>query len=110
MPQGINENARAANEIREVLTSLAKIAHALGPIRNAYGKGHGRGRDFIGLEPRHARLAVGAASTFVDSYLIATFPYLKTQSVECHNDCLSSITDRRLWQERIHPAGFSNKG
>ena len=69
MPQGIKENARAANEIREVLTSLGKIAHALGPIRNAYGKGHGRGRDFKGLEPRHARLAVGAASTFVDFVL-----------------------------------------
>jgi len=69
MPQGINENARAANEIREVLTSLGKIAYALGPIRNAYGKGHGRGRDFKGLEPRHGRLAVGAASTFVDFVL-----------------------------------------
>ena len=69
MPQDINENARAASEIRQVLTSLGQIAHALGPIRNAYGKGHGRGRDFRGLEPRHARLAVGAASTFVDFVL-----------------------------------------
>lgn len=69
MPQGISEDARAANEIREVLTSLGKIAYALGPIRNAYGMGHGRGRDFKGLEPRHARLAVGVASTFVDFVL-----------------------------------------
>lgn len=69
MPQGIDENARAANEIRDVLTSLGKIAHSLGPIRNAYGKGHGRGRNFKGLEPRHARLAIGAASTFVDFVL-----------------------------------------
>ncbi len=69
MPQGIDENAKAANEIREVLTSLGKIAHSLGIIRNAYGKGHGRGRDFRSLEPRHARLAVGAASTFVDFVL-----------------------------------------
>ena len=69
MPDGIDENAKAANEIRTVLTSLGKIAHALGPIRNAYGKGHGRGRDFKGLEPRHARLAIGAASIFVDFVL-----------------------------------------
>ena len=69
MPVGIEENAKAATEIREVLTSLGKIAHALGPIRNAYGKGHGRGRRFKGLEPRHARLAIGAASTFVDFVL-----------------------------------------
>ncbi|MYF30483.1 MAG: abortive infection family protein [Gammaproteobacteria bacterium] len=69
MPQGIRETAKASNEIRDVLTSLGKIAHALGPIRNAYGKGHGRGRNFKGLEPRHARLAIGAASTFVDFVL-----------------------------------------
>lgn len=69
MPEGIDESARAANEIRDVLTSLGRIAHSLGPIRNAYGKGHGRGRDFRGLEPRHARLAIGAASTFVDFIL-----------------------------------------
>ena len=69
MPDGINENARAANEIRDVLTSLGKIAHSLGPIRNAYGKGHGRGRNFKGLEPRHARLAIGAASIFADFIL-----------------------------------------
>ena len=69
MPEGIDENAKASREIRDVLTSLGKIAHALGPIRNAYGKGHGRGRNFKGLEPRHARLAIGAASTFVDFVL-----------------------------------------
>lgn len=69
MPDEIGEDAKAANEIRDILTSLGKIAHSLGPIRNAYGKGHGRGRDFKGLEPRHARLAIGAASTFVDFVL-----------------------------------------
>ena len=69
MPDGIDENAKGANEIRGILTSLGNIAHALAPLRNAYGKGHGRGRDFKGLQPRHARLAIGAASTFVDFVL-----------------------------------------
>ncbi|MEE4210478.1 MAG: abortive infection family protein [Parvularcula sp.] len=69
MPDGIDEKARGANEIRGILTSLGNIAHSLAPLRNAYGKGHGRGRDFKGLQPRHARLAVGAASTFVDFVL-----------------------------------------
>ena len=78
MPQDIDKNAKASKELREVLTSLGKIAHALGPIRNAYGKGHGRGRDFKGLEPRHARLAIGAASTFVDFVLDLHFDRLKT--------------------------------
>ena len=69
MPDVIGEGAKCHKEIREVLTSLGKIAYALGPIRNAYGKGHGRGREFRGLEPRHARLAIGAASTFVEFVL-----------------------------------------
>lgn len=69
MPDSIPEDARAAKEVRIVLTSLGNIAANLATIRNAYGKGHGRGRDFKGLEPRHARLAIGAASTFVDFVL-----------------------------------------
>lgn len=69
MPEGIEENAKGAEQIRDILTSLGKIAHSLAPLRNAYGKGHGRGRDFQGLQPRHARLAIGAASTFVDFVL-----------------------------------------
>lgn len=69
MPEGIDENAKGAAEIRDILTSLGKIAHSLAPLRNEYGKGHGRGRGFKGLQPRHARLAIGAASTFVDFVL-----------------------------------------
>nr|WP_309503696.1 abortive infection family protein [uncultured Roseovarius sp.] len=69
MPDGIDESAKGANEIRGILTSLGNIPHSLAPLRNAYGKGHGRGRDFKGLQPRHARLAIGAASTFVDFIL-----------------------------------------
>lgn len=69
MPDGIDEIAKGANEIKGILTSLGNIAHSLAPLRNAYGKGHGRGRDFKGLQPRHARLAIGAASTFVDFVL-----------------------------------------
>ncbi|TYC68303.1 hypothetical protein FMN63_11515 [Stappia sp. BW2] len=69
MPNGIAENARGAKEIKGILTSLGNIAHMLAPLRNVYGKGHGRGRDFKGLQPRHARLAIGSASTFVDFVL-----------------------------------------
>ncbi|WP_237059633.1 abortive infection family protein [Loktanella sp. M215] len=69
MTDGIDESARGANEIIGILTSLGNIAHSLAPLRNAYGKGHGRGREFKGLQPRHARLAIGAASTFVDFVL-----------------------------------------
>lgn len=69
MPEEIEDTAKGASEIRDILTSLGRIAHSLAPLRNAYGKGHGRGRGFKGLQPRHARLAIGAASTFVDFVL-----------------------------------------
>lgn len=69
MPEGIEDTTKGASEIRDVLTSLGRIAHSLAPLRNAYGKGHGRGRGFKGLQPQHARLAIGAASTFVDFVL-----------------------------------------
>ncbi|WP_165455669.1 abortive infection family protein [Paracoccus subflavus] len=69
MPEGIEDTTKGASEIRDILTSLGRIAHSLAPLRNAYGKGHGRGRGFRGLQPRHARLAIGAASTFVDFVL-----------------------------------------
>ncbi|WP_354328249.1 abortive infection family protein [Variovorax atrisoli] len=32
-------------------------------MRNHYGKGHGKAAGAKGLQPRHAKLAVGAAST-----------------------------------------------
>lgn len=69
MPDEIDENARGGREIRGILSSLGSIAHLLAPLRNVYGKGHGRGRGFRSLQPRHARLAIGAASTFVDFVL-----------------------------------------
>lgn len=69
MPEGIEDTTKGAPEIRDILTSLGRIAHSLAPLRNVYGKGHGRGRGFKGLQPQHARLAIGAASTFVDFVL-----------------------------------------
>lgn len=66
MPKGVSETAKASEDVREIFTSLGKIATSLGLIRNEYGNGHGKRRGFRGLEARHARLAVGAASTFVE--------------------------------------------
>jgi len=66
MPEGIDASAKGANEIKGILSSLGNIAHSLAPLRNAYGKGHGRGRASKGLQTSHARLAIVAASTVVD--------------------------------------------
>lgn len=66
MPEHIDENAKANKEIKGILSSLGTIAANLATVRNEYGTGHGKGRNYKGLEARHARLAIGAASTFVD--------------------------------------------
>ncbi len=45
-------------------------------------KGHGCGRDFKGLQPRHARLTIGAASTFVDFVLDHYLSRVSTEPVD----------------------------
>jgi len=61
--ESIPDEAKAAETVRRVLGNLASITQGIGELRNAYGTGHGKGAKHKGLSPRHARLAVGAAST-----------------------------------------------
>ncbi len=62
-PEGVPDQAPAANTIKGVLGSLGQIVHGLAELRNEYGTGHGRAPGAGGLQARHARLAAGAAST-----------------------------------------------
>ena len=55
--------ARGAATIRRIMSNMGAVAQGLGELRNLYGTGHGRQGHATGLGPRHARLAVGAAST-----------------------------------------------
>lgn len=59
----IDDAAKAADTIRRVLSNLASVAHGLAELRNPYGSGHGKHAKHKGLQPRHARLAVGSAAT-----------------------------------------------
>lgn len=63
LPEDIPEQVKGADIIRRLLSNLGTIAQALAELRNVYGSGHGKHGRTKGLEPRHARLAVGAAST-----------------------------------------------
>lgn len=74
LPDDVTDAAKGADVIRRLLSNLGTIAQGLAELRNLYGTGHGRGSDARGLGPRHARLAVGAAST------LATFLF------ETHQD------------------------
>jgi len=63
VPDDIPDSAKGADTIRRLLNNLGNIANSLAELRNLYGTGHGKSAKSRGLTPRHARLAVGAAST-----------------------------------------------
>jgi hypothetical protein len=63
LPDDVPNAAKGADAIKKTLRSLAATVSGLGEMRNYYGSGHGQDGRARGLTPRHARLAVGAAST-----------------------------------------------
>jgi hypothetical protein len=62
-PADIPEQAKASETIKRLLSNLASITQGVAELRNHYGTGHGKAAGAKGLQPRHAKLAVGAAST-----------------------------------------------
>lgn len=62
-PSDIPDKAKASDTIKRLLSNLATITQGIAELRNHYGTGHGKLRANKGLQPRHAKLAVGAAST-----------------------------------------------
>lgn len=62
-PDDIDNAVKGAEIVKQLLHKLGGLTHELGELRNLYGSGHGRDGKFKGLEPRHARLAVGTAGT-----------------------------------------------
>lgn len=62
-PEDIPDRAKAVATIRRLLSNLATITNGIAELRNSYGTGHGKRATARGLGPRHAKLAVGAAST-----------------------------------------------
>lgn len=70
-PDDIPDKAKAVETIRRLLSNLGTITSGVAELRNLYGTGHGKEGRMKGLHPRHARLAVGAASTLA-LFLIET--------------------------------------
>ena len=63
VPEGIPDAARGADVIRNLLSNLGTIGNGLAELRGLYGTGHGKHGRSASLNARHAKLAVGAAST-----------------------------------------------
>jgi Abortive infection C-terminus len=64
--ESISDEAKGAETVRLILRNLSALTQYLAESRGLYGSGHGRDGKHRGLEPRHARLAVGAAVAFID--------------------------------------------
>jgi hypothetical protein len=65
VPKGIADGARGGDVIKRLLQNLGTIGNGLAELRGLYGTGHGKHGKAEGLTARHAKLAVGAASTLV---------------------------------------------
>jgi hypothetical protein len=63
VPEGVPSAAKGADVIKRILSNLATVGHGLAELRGLYGTGHGQHGSTTGLTTRHAKLAVGAAST-----------------------------------------------
>ena len=72
LPEEVDDSVKGAEIIRRLLSSLNQIAQGMAELRNLYGTGHGRDGRFVGMQPRHARLAVGAAAT-LGMFLMETY-------------------------------------
>jgi hypothetical protein len=65
VPEGVSDSVRGSDTIKRILQNLSAIGHGLAELRGLYGTGHGKHGKAQSLKPRHAKLAVGAASTLV---------------------------------------------
>jgi len=64
-PETLAPTAAGRETVVRILSNLSQMAIGVAELRNEYGPDHGRSRPTVGLGPRHAHLAVGAASTYV---------------------------------------------
>lgn len=65
VPDDVPDAAKGSQTIRVLLSNLATVVQGIAEIRSLYGTGHGKEGRSRGVSPRHARLAVGAASALV---------------------------------------------
>lgn len=63
IPKEIGDHSKATETVKRLLSNLGTVSDGLAELRNLHGTGHGKDASTVGLEIRHARLAVGAATT-----------------------------------------------
>ena len=78
LPDSVPDSSRGSDIIKELLRSMGTIGKNMSDLRNLYGTGHCQQGSRQVLQLRHARLAVGASSTFA-MFLIETYEYLSSR-------------------------------
>jgi hypothetical protein len=63
-PDSLAPTRPGAEITKRILSNLSQLAVGVAELRNQYGPDHGRTKAVVGLGPRHAHLAVGAAATY----------------------------------------------
>jgi hypothetical protein len=71
-PNDAHARKRGAETIRKTLSNLGSVAIGIAELRNLYGTGHGKGRNYMGLTARHAKLAV-SSSAALSMFLLETY-------------------------------------
>ena len=77
-PHQLPGETRGADTIKRLLSNLGQMPQGLAELRNLYGTGHGRSGRVGGIQPRHARLAVGAAATLAVFFLETHMEQIQT--------------------------------
>lgn len=67
----VPDSKKGAASIKKALSGIGNIANSVNELRGLYGTGHGRDGRARGIGPRHARLAVGMATTLA-TFLLET--------------------------------------
>jgi hypothetical protein len=62
VPDGLDGTESTKKTIRVFLNNIASIGRSVAELRNGFGTGHGKDAEHKGLEPRHVRLVVSAAT------------------------------------------------
>ena len=74
-PGDINLESKGQEVIKRTLSNLGQIVSGINELRNMYGTGHGKTKK-TGIQPRHARLVVGAGASLA-VFLMETFEWQK---------------------------------
>ncbi len=59
----VPDDKKASQTIKNTLSGISTIVSGVNDLRNSYGSGHGKEKDYAGLSRRHARLVVGLSTS-----------------------------------------------